>query len=461
MKPRSLLVLALVVVALGLYIGLWERHQPTTDEARTLADKLFPSMEAQDVRAFDISGPKGDFSFNRDEEKWEISSPIVADADQGAVGSLIRSMLGVKITRKLKEGDVDPADYGLDDPEYRVTLKGKDSPEQHLEIGAKAPLGSERALRLNGGPIVLAKTFFSSDLEKDLKAWRSHELVSVGLYDLAALEIKEPDTKLEMLKIGGKWRLKSPVDDLADEDHLNKLVEGLNSSRILDFVDAAPDLKAMGLDHPRYSVVLTPSNGGAAIRLDYGLKREVDGKPEIACRRGMKDYFWVNNSAENALGKAPVLWREARIAPFQSWDAQSLEIQADGQKFSAQRKEGVWKLESGNDADASKIESRLSTIAKIRATNFDLLKTGQPPIGEISIGLKAPGAEKPEELHISLWKAIEKGGDVLVKVSGRDKLMSIAAADAEKILGGLEDLAQPEPTPGPQEGDAVTTPNPE
>lgn len=453
MKSRSLLVLIFLVLTLGLFIGVWERHQPTTGEAAKAAEKLLPSMEEQDVRSLELSGPKGQFAFMRTGEKWRLDSPIDAEADQSAVKSLVGSVLRLKITRRLEEEKADLEKYGLKEPAYRILLKGENSEEHRLEIGMKMPLGSERAMRLDGGPILLADSFFTSDLEKDLNAWRSHELISLSLYDLAAIEIREADASIEALKLGKKWHLKSPVDDFADEEHLGRLISGLNRIKILDFVDENPDLQAMGLDHPRYRLSLTPSDGKPAVHLDFGVKREVKGKTEIACRRGGKEYFLVDDSAENALGKAPVLWREPRIAPFQSWDAQLLEISSGKKKFSAHKKEGVWKLESGADADASKIESRLSTIAKTRAKNFDLITTGQPKLGEIHISLKAPGAEKAEDLRIILYQAMEDGGDVALTVTGREKLMGIAAEDAEKILGDLEELEKPEPTPGPQEGD--------
>jgi len=455
MKKNSLLILTALVVALGLFIGLWERHQPTTDEARERAGKVFPSLEAQDIRSLEISSSHGDFRFLRENEKWRLEAPIQTEADQSAVDSVLHSLLKLKVARKLEGDELDPAKYGLKEAAIRVVLTPKSGSTKELLIGSKMPLGSQRAMRLDGGPILLADAWLTSDLEKDLKGWRSHELVSLSLWDLAAITVDEADSRIEAMKIGGKWRLRQPVDDLADEEQLNRLVSGLNAVRILDFVDGDPDPAAMGLDNPRYSLSLSPADGSAAARLAFGLKRKQDGVEQVACRRGDSDYFWVGNSAENALGKAPVLWREARIFPFQSWDALSLKITRDGTTFSIHREEGVWKSESGREADAAKVEERLSAISDLKAKHFDLLLGGRPEFASIQIGLKAPTAEKTEETRITFFKPMEKGGEVLVRVAGRPALMSIDAADAEKILAKIpfpektEATPPAEPTPAP------------
>jgi len=447
MKKNSLLILTALVVALGLFIGLWERHQPTTDEARERAGKVFPSLEVQDIQSLEISSSHGDFRFLRENEKWRLEAPIQTEADQSTVDSVLRSLLKLKVARKLEGNELDPAKYGLKEAAIRIVLTPKSGSTKELLIGSKMPLGSQRAMRLDGGPILLADAWFTSDLEKDLKGWRSHELVSLSLWDLAAITVDEADSRIEAMKIGGKWRLQAPVDDLADEEQLNRLISGLNAVRILDFIDENPDPAAMGLEHPRYALSLSPADGSAATRLAFGLKRTKDGVEQVACRRGDADYFWVGNSAENALGKAPVLWREARIFPFQSWDAQSLKITRDGKTFSIHREEGVWKSESGREADAAKIEERLSAISDLKARHFDLLLGGRPEFATMRIGLKSPTAEETEETLITFFKPMEKGGEVLVRVSGRPGLMSIDPADAEKILADIPFPEKTEATP--------------
>ena len=45
MRTGRLILLALVVVGLGAYIGLVERHAPTTDQLKEREGKLFPDLE--------------------------------------------------------------------------------------------------------------------------------------------------------------------------------------------------------------------------------------------------------------------------------------------------------------------------------------------------------------------------------------------------------------------------------
>lgn len=461
MKSKSLLILGLCVVGLGLFIGLWERHQPTTSEAKAQAEKLFPNLKEGDLTGLELHNSHGDFHFEKAAGQWRLSSPIDAEADQAALNSLIGSLLGLKSKRHLEKGDLSLAEYGLDKPEFTLRLQTGTGSDKQLKIGSKMPLGSERALMLDEGPILLSEAYFTSSLDKALNDWRSHELCTLQLSQLAGIEIQEADSAIQALKIKDEWQLKKPVEDLADSEHLQNLLSGLTSIRILDFVDGSPDLSEMGLETPRYHLMLNPSDGSPATRLDFGALRTVDGKKQVACRRGQSEYFWVSTAAENALAKAPVLWREAQVATFNTWDVQDLEIKAGEKSASVHRDQGIWKLESGDEANASAIEERLSKLAELKAGSFDLLQIGQGEAGRIQISLRSPTEKEAKELNYVFYKAVEAENDLEVSVSGRAGLMGVSAEDVAEILENLDSLKAPEPTPeptpGPQEGDEAQT----
>ena len=47
MKPRKLFILALVVMVIGVYILLVERHRPTSDEVEAQAEKLLQDFDRE------------------------------------------------------------------------------------------------------------------------------------------------------------------------------------------------------------------------------------------------------------------------------------------------------------------------------------------------------------------------------------------------------------------------------
>ena len=61
MRLGRLIVLAVVVLGLGAYIYFVERHEPTTDELKQRADKVFPLLEQDNARRIVVVNPKGRF----------------------------------------------------------------------------------------------------------------------------------------------------------------------------------------------------------------------------------------------------------------------------------------------------------------------------------------------------------------------------------------------------------------
>ncbi|HSO21887.1 MAG TPA: hypothetical protein VLT81_03210, partial [Chondromyces sp.] len=49
MKPKNLIILAAIVVALGAYIFLFERHRPSSEEARDAADRVLRDFDRDRV----------------------------------------------------------------------------------------------------------------------------------------------------------------------------------------------------------------------------------------------------------------------------------------------------------------------------------------------------------------------------------------------------------------------------
>src|SRR5512135_3536280 len=150
MRIGRLIALALVVVALGAYILLVERHQPTTDERKEQADKVFAGFDQAKAKKIVVTNPHGTFELVKDKDAWALKAPLADVANQGAASSLLYSLAGLKAERTLKAGEVKLADYGLDKPALAVTVEDDGGKRYALKLGAELPLGNLRAALTTG-----------------------------------------------------------------------------------------------------------------------------------------------------------------------------------------------------------------------------------------------------------------------------------------------------------------------
>lgn len=437
MNGKSLTILAALVVLLGVFIGLYERKQPTTDEAERREEKIFPDLEETRIASVDLSNSHGEFLFERRAGGWRLTSPIDAEADGSVIDGVLRTVVALRKERVLDSDEIDPAEYGLDDPPARVVLSLSDGSTKTLVIGRSTPLDSRRAVTTGSGSVILTDGGLFSSIDRNLDAWRSHRIVDFRLDALSALSVRKGDTTIEAVRLGDSWRLRSPVDDRADREQLRNVVGGLSSLRVVEFVDDPASAASMGLDQPETVVRLIPSNGDPARVLEFGVQRQGStGAKEIACRRDGADLFWVNDAAETPLGKAAVLWRDPRVLDFDTWDVETLKLGDGSTTLELEKHDGVWRFTDGNEARDDEVRNRLQALSDLRAVAFDLVDLGRPEIG--SVELTVSDTEAP--IVCTFSEPLQEGGDVLVKVSDRDTVMSVDPEALDSIIGDLDTL---------------------
>ena len=443
MKSKNLLILAAIVLVVAAYVFFFERHQPTSEEARDRAEKVLQDFDRDAVISIEIEGGNGRVRLERTGEEWRLREPLDYPADTSKVSSTLASLANLEADRRLGADEIDPAAYGLDEPDLSVEMRTAEDEVIALVIGDEMPLGSKRALRLGeGGEIVLASGWFVNDLDREVDEWRSREVVDVSVDQVASIDIEASGDHIKAVRVNDEWKLLSPLEDLADPDHLLALVSELDSLRIEEFLSEGVSPADLGLDAPEYEIVLVRSDGLEPLRLDLGATRDGEGGTEVACRRGDSEYFWALDRVRTRLSKAPVLWRAKKVGAFDTWDAAGLVMSRSEATVRLERENGMWRFaDDGAEVDQGEVQDRLSKLAGLEATDFDLVAPLTAEMGRIGVALPA-GGEEPEAptLSFTFFEPLTEGGRAMVRVSGRETVMGIDAAAVEAILGDLEGL---------------------
>lgn len=434
MKPKSLAVLAGVVLALGAFIWFFERHQPSTDEARRTADRLFPDLEADQVTGVVVESAEGTVVIRRsDDGEWRLEQPLVWPADSAAVDGAISAILNLDSERRLAPGEVELAAHGLDQPDLtvRLDLTGRDPVT--LSVGDETALGSDRAVTLGDGGIAFTSTQWVSRVKRAPESWRSREVTDLSLAELATISMRDrEDDRVEAVRLGESWRLRAPVEDLADEDQLRRVVGDFNAARIEEFVDAPSADLLTSLDPPAYRVQFLPADGSAATTLELGPPEEHPDGARRLCRRNDAAVFWIADTATTALAKAPVLWREAGLYPFSSWDARAVTIETGDQTVELTSEDGVWQV-NGGPADGVAVREYLMDLADLEVAAFGLQDLGEEVRGTVELVLETAD-EGDRTVTYTLFEPLLDGGRASVTVSDRPTRMAITTDQAARVL---------------------------
>jgi hypothetical protein len=443
MKSKNLIILAAVVAVFAAYLFFFERHRPTTDETRRDADKVFQGLELGEITGVVVVGPEGSVRLEKVGDDWQLREPIAYPADSATVSSTLSSLAGLEADRRLAADEVDAAEYGLDIPEAEVTLVLSDGSEVAFAVGDEMPLGSKRPIRVHGADeIAIVPGWFMDDLDREVDDWRSRKVTDVRSDQVASIDIEAGADSIRAVRVGDDWLLLSPMEDMADRDHLEALVTDLGSLHIEEFLDGEVDTGALGLDAPEYSVMVVLSDGGEPLRLALGATREGTGGTEVACRRGDADYFWAQDRVRTRLSKAPVLWRSKKVADLDTWAAEGLRLSTGDGSVELEKVDYQWRFAGdGAEADQPRVSDRLTALSKLEATDYDLMAPMTAEMGRAVVVLQAgeDGGE-PEEIIFTFFAPLSEGGRAMVRVSGRENLMGVDPMAVRPIFADFGDL---------------------
>jgi hypothetical protein len=442
MRWKSLVALAVAVVALGAYIWFVDQHRPTTDELKEQADKVFPGLEQDKIRRLVVSNPHGVFELVKDGPDWKLAAPIKDDANSGAVTNLVSELTSLKAERTLKASGVKLAEYGLDKPTLRLEAVTQDGKKLQLTLGAEMPLGNTRAAMTGTDSVLLVNKYIASDVEKDLAAWRSDQLVRISSTDVAAMTLTVSGARVGLTHTGTNWSLTEPVADLADRERAEGLLTDLGAARIKEFVDTPGPIADYGLEPRTLDItVIRRGEKSAPIALAFGKEREVGGVKQVACKRGAQ-VVWVEATASGKLTGSPAGWRAKKLVALDTWAADSLEVSAGAAKATLERKDGIWQS-GGRAVDFAAVSARLNTLANLEIQSFDQTRPTGQPLGHVTSAVS--GGETAE----ATFYAGSDPTQAIAVVVGRAGAMAVERSKVTDLLDDPTALAKPKPTPAP------------
>ncbi len=281
MRPRTLLILLLVVAGLVAFISLYERELPSSDERAAEAKLLF-HFDDEDVTGLEIEwegkrvllerqGQKetAEAASGRAEGEWRLTEPIAARADDSLVASLLGALTSMEKERTL--ADMNAAEAGLEEPRARVRVHLGDEVRELL-IGSEVPASSTMIVGVEAmdGFFVVADRIWTQ-LTREPGEWRSREVLAARREDIESISLSMADVQVRLTRRGEDFWLESPLVDRADEEKVAKLIGDLTSLSVESFIDAPEQtLGEMGLDPVRAVVEVVLKEQTEPFRLELG-----------------------------------------------------------------------------------------------------------------------------------------------------------------------------------------------
>ena len=504
MKPKTVLVLAILVLGLGAFVWFYGRDLPSSEELAARSRKVLP-VKSDDVTGVTLQWGKQKVQLERSGAKaaeaqgeskgksaatggaaapakptWRLTAPLADRADPSAVDRLLSSLTALEKERTLE--NVKPADSGLDSPRGKVsvtTAKGT----RTLEIGADVPASNDLLVSLDGSPAVyVTSRSFVEQLQKKPDEWRSKEIFTADRDRIAQVTLTSADRPNEpvvLAKRDGRFYLDKPLSDLADSEKVDRLLTSFTNLKATKFVggegQAPPAPADLGLDPPKAHIEArlaaldtsqaadqpepqsqSKPEAGAAKKptatsgetLELDLGSPVKGSTGVVYARSGDKVFEASTDLETTVATPVADWRSRSWTDLQSYEVSRLAAEQPGtDKTAAGRlvltREGTdWLRTAKGAAETIPYTAASDLLFAVTDAKGELPTSTPADLGKPILTLTLSG-EKGAQETLSLFAAGDQGYPA--RSSTRDTLVLLPKKTGDGVLHALDAVRKAKP----------------
>lgn len=445
MSGRTTWTLLILVLLTGGFIWFFERRADSTDMQMERA-RYALRLQPERISRIQIESGNLRLQLARQGEGWFITSPMQTAADGARVDRLLTQLLllprsQIITAEQLRRKKQKPADYGLDQPRWRIAMGDRDG-GMTLLVGRDTPAADGVYMQVAGrGEIVVTSTNLLTALPAGVADFRDRRLLPGRPDEVARLELRSRAGFVQAVRsAAGSWQVTKPVTARADAAAIQMLLERLFTANIADF-EASSKVGASlyGLDEPvaQCAILLREGAVGQAVMLG----KTVEGRTNLvyATKQGDDEIYTVDADLLAALTIAPDDLRDRRLFPYPPQLVAALRIEDAGQAVTLERTNGAWFVTSPRlvPADPQKMQLALAEWSGARVRIFNdqpgtnLAALGfAPPARKIVFAVTAPAAEPAgiAEFAVEVGSTREPGALRAVRVTGDASLLHIDAS---------------------------------
>jgi Domain of unknown function (DUF4340) len=273
------------------------------------------NFEPENVGAIRLKAKDVSWQALKKEADWFLESPVRALAKKTAVEDVLRSLSNLRAKEFLSEqkGEAEIARFGLEDPEYAVTLS-LPAKNQEIHFSLHKQDDTLYATSSLSTKIVSAETQVLTDIEKKAEDLREKQVVVFNSWEADKVAVKRGDSTLTVSKNkDGKWLFEGAGQEEADGSRVETFIRKIESLEAAEFIDSPADLQTYGLAPPQAEVAVRTKEGEIEKEFRILIGTEDPAKKQVVLKNPKLDYlFRVDASFLSEFPKEPKDWKPAK-----------------------------------------------------------------------------------------------------------------------------------------------------
>lgn len=258
MKNKKGLIAGIVIllVLVGIYVGL--KITGSEDEKKNTEEEEITAFEvdSEDISQISIENNGNKYTFVYEDEGWKYLEDENIPLNEDFVSNIVSGITSIKAIRELENVE-NPADYGLESPQIKVTITEKDNTETTLNFGDDNQSVSGAYMSIGSNEKIY---LVNSSVKTDLQFEKTELAVKEELPQISAGNIKKVEISnseevktLEEEDAGGLWSFNKNNENQVsvDTSKVNDYMNHFSNLNWLDFVSYdTSNLSDYGLENP-------------------------------------------------------------------------------------------------------------------------------------------------------------------------------------------------------------------
>jgi hypothetical protein len=428
---RSTLILLLVAAVASVAIYFIEIRPGKSRDAEP--DKTTAAFKFNREDVVNIKLIRGGQTVNLENHnnKWVITQPISAAADESVLNSLIGDLVSARIDREFAASGGDLKQYGLSEPAVKLEIKLKSGQTHRVELGSRDEIGVSAYGKIDGSQnVAILPASILNDSDKSLNDIRDRSVLGATQYEIGSIKVVNESGGYELEKKDSEWNIKSPVTGLADESSVGSMLADITGAKAAEVVSESVDDPAKyGLDKSKVSITA---------RLNTG------GERTVSIGSKVNDNYYAKVSDRPQLLKVDTLFYEklnTKLAALRSKQFVKLNrdeltkvyIKNSNLTLVAEKKDNKWTVVE----PADKKDKEASTFKIFTPLETQATEVLDKPSGAIASKLAKPAVEvrlTDKSGKTTILKISSADGDnVYVKVEGRPEIYKVEKSTLDAL----------------------------
>jgi hypothetical protein len=264
MKKNSFMFSLFLIVSLFLLITLTQRKTEIPSSVQRADAPKFIPFELNSLTKLGIILPSGEIKINKSENaNWKITYPIIDDANNIYIDSLIDKIAKMRVRATYSESDLGQPEFELNPPPVKLILENKSLKTVVFELGTENRIDNSLLFRTSDSPLIFKVVSPNLKLStKTLNSFRSPFLLKPNQKDFDKFSVyKNGNLQFSVKKVNDEWLSDTenpkPIKE-SEAFNINETISSLTGAQILEYVldDKSIEnaLQEYGLENPIYEI---------------------------------------------------------------------------------------------------------------------------------------------------------------------------------------------------------------